>query len=59
MVNSRLCVQPGLLGSYSHFRDEFEVPIEKHIGDENIILLKNTTYFQSRTYIMREQRVKN
>ncbi len=33
-------VQPGLLGSYSHFRDEFEVPIEKHIGDENIILLK-------------------
>ena len=33
-------VQPGLLGSYSNFREEFQIPIEKHIGDSNVLNLK-------------------
>ncbi len=36
-------VQPGLLGSYSNFREEFQIPIEKHIGgDSNVLNLKKS-----------------
>ncbi|SHD76669.1 DEAD/DEAH box helicase [Schnuerera ultunensis] len=33
-------VQPGLLGSYSNFKEEFQIPIEKNIDNPNIISLK-------------------